>query len=150
MKSLVLWATVFIIALVPAMAQKAQNKNGSVEQQIKDLAKQGKQATLNNDASWIDRNTASDYTAVLAVGGMLPREAMIRERKSGDLKYESIDVVYQKVRTYGNTAVLNETADIKATYKSNDIGRRYYVTQVWVKQGGAWKLVNLQSTRAAK
>jgi len=30
------------------------------------------------------------YTAVLAVGGMLPREEMIQKRKSGDLKYDSI------------------------------------------------------------
>lgn len=75
---------------------------------------------------------------------------MIQKRKSGDLKYESIDIADQKVRTYKGTAVLNETAEIKATNKGHDISGTYYMTQVWVQQGGAWKLANLQSTKAQR
>jgi len=52
-----------------------------------------------------------------------------------------------KVRTYGNTAVLNAVANTKGTIKGNDISGTYHITQVWVKQGGAWKLANMQSTK---
>lgn len=153
MRTVVLWVTLSVMGVLPIAAQKLSqtgkgNESGKIEQQIRLLAKQGKEATLKGDASWIERNTTSDYVAVLAVGGMLPRETMIAKRKSGDLKYQSIDVVDQRVRTYGSTAILNETADIKATEKGHDISARYYVTQVWIKQDGGWKLANLQSTRA--
>lgn len=153
MKVVALWVTLSMMSVLPIAARKLsqtgeRGESGKIEQRIRLLARQGKEATLKGDASWIERNTTSDYVAVLAVGGMLPRERMVAERKSGDFKYESIDVVDQRVRTYGTTAILNETADIKAASNGRDISAQYYVTQVWVKQDGSWKLANLQSTRA--
>jgi hypothetical protein len=71
----------------------------------------------------------------------------IQLRKSGDIKYSAIEVSDKKVRVYGNSAVLTATADTKATLKNNDISGKYRIVQVWVKQGGKWKIAHMQSTK---
>lgn len=150
MKQLVLWAAVLTIALQPVVAQKsdkADKKKGNVEQQITELSDQGKDAALKNDTSWVEKNAADDYAAILGNGAMVSKAEVVQMRQSGDVKYESIDVSDRKVRSYGNTAVMNGTATIKGTLKGNDISGTYRITQVWVKQGGGWKLVNMQSTK---
>jgi ketosteroid isomerase-like protein len=78
---------------------------------------------------------------------MVSKAEIVQMRQSGDVKYESIDVSDRKVRSYGNTAVMNATATIKGTMKGNDISGTYRITQVWVKQGGGWKVANMQSTK---
>ncbi len=151
MKTLVLWATVLMIALAPVMAQKSDKaeskKGGKADEQITQLSDQGKEAALKNDASWIEKNTTDDYVSITGSGAMMSKSDIIQMRKSGDVKYESIDVSDRKVRSYGNSAVMNGTAAIKGTMKGNDISGTYRITQVWVKQGGAWKLANMQSTK---
>ena len=151
MKQLVLWAAVLLIALQPVVAQKSdkadKGKKGDAEEQITKLSDEGKEAALKNDASWIEKNATDDYVTILANGAMASKADVVQMRKSGDVKYDSIDVSDRKVRTYGNTAVMNATATIKGTMKGNDISGTYRITQVWVKQGGGWKVANMQSTK---
>jgi hypothetical protein len=151
MKGIVLAGTLLIIALQLVLAQTektAKDQNGSnVEAQIKTLADQGRESALKGDTSFVEKNTTSDYMAILPNGNMVGKAEVIQMRKNGDVKYESIDLSDQKVRTYGNTAVLNATANTKGTMKGNDISGTYHITQVWVKQGGGWKLANMQSTK---
>ena len=151
MKQLVLWAAVLMIALQPAMAQKSdkadKGKKGGVEEQITKLSDEGKDAAVKNDASWLEKNTTDDYVSISGTGAMMSKSEMVEMRKSGDVKYDSIDVSDRKVRSYGNTAVMNGTATLKGTMKGNDVSGTYRITQVWVKQGGTWKVANMQSTK---
>jgi hypothetical protein len=149
-KQLVLWAAVLMIALQPVVAQKSDKAGkgkGGVEEQITKLSDEGKDAAVKNDASWVEKNAADDYAAILGNGAMVSKAEIVQMRQSGDVKYESIDVSDRKVRSYGNTAVMNATATIKGTMKGNDISGTYRITQVWVKQGGGWKVANMQSTK---
>jgi hypothetical protein len=154
MKQLLLWAGVLVLALQPATAQMCNmagkekgKKGGSVEEQIKSLSDQGREAALKGDASFLETNTTEDYTAVGNMGNIMSKPDAIQMRKSGDVKYSSIDVSDQKVRVYGNTAVLTATADLKGTVKDKDISGKYRIGQVWVKQGGKWKIAHMQSTK---
>jgi hypothetical protein len=139
-----------MIALQPVVAQKSDKAGkgkGGVEEQITKLSDEGKDAAVKNDASWVEKNAADDYAAILGNGAMVSKAEIVQMRQSGDVKYESIDVSDRKVRSYGNTAVMNATATIKGTMKGNDISGTYRITQVWVKQGGGWKVANMQSTK---
>ena len=154
MKQLLLWAGILVLALQPATAQMCNmagkekgKKGGSVEEQIKSLSDHGRQAALKGDVSFLEANTTDDYTAVGNMGNVLSKSDAIQMRKSGDVKYSSIDVSDQKVRVYGNTAVLTATADLKGTIKDKDISGKYRIGQVWVKQGGKWKIAHMQSTK---
>ena len=147
MNRLVLWTVLLMLTLQPALAQKSDKKGGNVEDQIKQMADQGKDAAIKSDASWLEKNTTDDYVSIGGSGMVLSKSEAIQMRKSGEVKYESIDVSEQKVRTYGNTALMNAMANVKGTVKGNDMTGTYRITQVWVKQGGSWKLANMQSTK---
>ena len=102
---------------------------------------------LKGDAAFLENSTTDDYTAVGGMGNVMSRSDAIQMRKSGDVKYSSIDVSDKKVRVYGNSAVLTATADIKGSVKDKDISGKYRIGQVWVKQGGKWKIAHMQSTK---
>jgi len=154
MKQLLLWAGVLVLALQPATAQMCNmkgkekaKKGGSVAEQIEKLSGEGREAALKGDVSFLENNTADDYSAIGGMGNVMSKSDAIQMRKSGDVKYSSIDVSDKKVRVYGNSAVLTATADIKGTVKDKDISGKYRIGQVWVKQGGKWKIAHMQSTK---
>ena len=154
MKQLLLWAGVLVLALQPATAQMCNmkgkekgTKGGSVAEQIEKLSDEGREAALKGDAAFLENNTADDYSAIGGMGNVMSKSDAIQMRKSGDVKYSSIDVSDKKVRVYGNSAVLTATADIKGTVKDKDISGKYRIGQVWVKQGGKWKIAHMQSTK---
>ena len=78
---------------------------------------------------------------------MLTKSEVMELRKSGDIKYSDIQTSDKKVRVHGNTAILTATANLKGTLKGNDISGTYRISQVWLKEGGGWKLANMQSTK---
>jgi hypothetical protein len=154
MKQLLLWAGVLVLALQPATALAADKapkekgkKSGSVAEQIEKLSDEGREAALKGDAAFLENNTADDYSAIGGMGNVMSKSDAIQMRKSGDVKYSSIDVSDKKVRVYGNSAVLTATADIKGSVKDKDISGKYRIGQVWVKQGGKWKIAHMQSTK---
>src|SRR2546430_4114562 len=154
MKQLLLWAGVLVLALQIGMAQTTDKapkekakKGGSVAEQIEKLWDEGREAALKGDASFLEANTTDDYTAIGNLGNVMSKSDAIQMRKSGDVKYSSIDVSEKRVGFYGNTAVLTATADLKGTIKDKDISGKYRIGQVWVKQGGKWKIAHMQSTK---
>jgi hypothetical protein len=141
-----------MLALQPTIAQmdKADNKegkkSGGVEEQIKKLSDEGREAALKNDTSFLEKNTTDDYTFIGGTGVVLTKPEAIQIRKSGDVN-SAIDTSDQKVRVHGNTALLTFTANVKGTMKDKDISGTYLSSQVWLKEGGNWKLAHMQSTR---
>jgi len=63
------------------------------------------------------------------------------------MKYESIDVSDEKVRVYGDTAVVNSTANIRAHMGQREISGAYRIVRIWVKRSGQWRSVSFQATR---
>ena len=154
MKHLVWTGLIVLVALRPSLAQMGgeTSKNstkgsGAVKAQIEKLSDEGREAALKGDTSFLEKQTTDDYTSITGTGAVLTRSEMIQMRKSGDIKYSSIDVSDRKVRMHGNTAIFTATADVKGTLKGNDISGRYRIGQVWVKQGGTWKIAQIQSTK---
>jgi len=50
------------------------------------------------------------------------------------------------VRVYGETAVVTYRSTDKGMYKDMDISGQYRWTDVFVKQGGQWRIVSTQGT----
>jgi hypothetical protein len=152
MKHLLWVGIVLALVLQPALPQMKgekmeSKKSGSVEDQIIKLSDEGREAALKSDASWLEKNTSDDYMTIGGSGTTLTKSQAIELRKSGDLKYSNIDVSDKKVRVHGSAAILTATASLKGTLKGNDISGTYRISQVWLKEGGSWKLANMQSTK---
>ncbi len=122
----------------------------NVEQQIRTLHDQGRQAALKGDAGFFEKYLAAGYFGIGGDGKLRTKAESVQDFKSGDIKYESIDERDVKVNTYGNTAVVNSLASVKLIANGKPVGGDYRATFVYVKQGGDWREVAFQSTPVAQ
>jgi len=89
---------------------------------------------------------AGDYMLVRPDGSVLNKQDVLRDLRSGGLRFHSIELAQTDVRMYGSTAVL--TADSQAVSSRNGSESRshYRLVAVYVQQGQSIKLVHFQST----
>ena len=130
-----------------AVEQTAKDSGGTVEQQINTLLPQLKQAILKSDTDFFEKYYADDYIAIHGNGALTTKAQEIADFKSGATKYESIETRETKIRTYGDTVVVNWLGSIKATFDGKPYSGDVRNTRVWVKKDGNWKIVNFQATR---
>jgi UDP-N-acetylmuramate-alanine ligase len=121
----------------------------NVEDQVRTLHDQSRQAALNADANFLEKHLANTYLGIGDDGRLRTKAETIQEFKSGAIKYESLDEHDVKVNTYGNAAVVNSMASVKLTADGKPISGDFRTTSVYVKQGGNWKEVSFQATPVA-
>ncbi len=140
---------VLVLALVVAASALALAQGGNVEESIKALTEQGRQAALKGDVATIDKLTADDFIGIDPTGGTSTKAEGLESFKSGKLKLEAIEISDMKVRVYKDTAVVNTTTNLKGHFGAIDISGQYRGVRVWVKRKGQWQSVSFQSTRVA-
>jgi ketosteroid isomerase-like protein len=74
---------------------------------------------------------------------------VIKDFRSGNLKYESFKLDEVHVRVYGKTSVVTGLSMQKAHDKDQDISGQFYFTRVYVKQDGRWQIVANHQSRMA-
>jgi ketosteroid isomerase-like protein len=136
------------LPLASAQGQKAgKAKAASTEEQIKTLQAETIQADLKADTGFLESYYADDATIIHGIGTLSTKDQEIADLKSGALKYDSIVQRDQKIRIYGNTAVVNTLRAAKGLIESKPFSGEWRVTYVWVKLSGNWKLVSRQFTK---
>ncbi len=114
--------------------------------QIVDMERQAKEASLHRDAEFSLRTLADDYVAITPLGQVTTKEESISARRSGQLRYESMNITDMVVRLYGDTAVVTARADVKGHQLGEDFSGPYRYTRVWVRRNGHWQAVSYQAT----
>ena len=114
--------------------------------QIVDMERQAKEASLRRDADFSLRTLADDYVAITPLGQVTTKQETVSARRSGQLRYESMDVSDMVVRLYGDTAVVTARADVKGHQLGEDFSGPYRYTRVWVRRNGRWQTVSYQAT----
>jgi hypothetical protein len=89
---------------------------------------------------------ADDYMLVRPDGSVLNKQQVLRDLRSGGLRFHSIELGQTEVRMYGSSAVL--TAESQAVSSRNGMESRshFRLIAVYVQQGQSIKLVHFQST----
>jgi len=150
-----LWLAAMCLALATVALSQAPP---DARQEIERLEEQARQAALKGDVGFVEKYTAPDYVAITANGRSHSKAEEIQNRQAAAVTYQAIDVRELKIRIYADTAVCNSVAAVKfktqekgyKTYFGKEYSGDYRFTRVWVKQGGDWKLVSFQSTRASE
>jgi ketosteroid isomerase-like protein len=138
-----------VVVVYLLAAPIASGQGGTVEHQIAALADQVLQADLRADTSFMEKHFADDYTAIYASGQLCTKAQDLESIKSGDLKYEALDVRERKIRIYGDTAVVIVLVSAKGTRSGKPFSGDFRSTWIFVKQKGNWKKVAFQATRVA-
>jgi len=114
--------------------------------EIIDMEHQAREASLRRDVEFSQRNLAEDYVAITPLGQVTTKQDTVSARKSGQLKYDTINVTDMVVRVYGDTAVVTARADVKGHQLGEDFSGPYRYTRVWVRRTGHWLAVSYQAT----
>jgi ketosteroid isomerase-like protein len=114
--------------------------------EILDMERQTKEASLRRDADFPERVLAEDYVAISPLGQVTTKKEALSARKSGQLRYDTIDVSDMVVRLYGDTAVVTARMDVKGHQLGEDFSGPYRYTRVWVRRAGRWQTVSYQAT----
>jgi len=114
--------------------------------EIVDLEHQAREASLRRDAEFSQRTLAEDYVAITPLGQVTTKKETITARRSGQLRYDAMNVSDMVVRIYGDTAVVTARADVKGHQLGEDFSGPYRYTRVWVRRSGRWQTVSYQAT----
>lgn len=114
--------------------------------EIVDMERQAKEASLHRDADFSQRTLAEDYVAITPLGQITTKQDTLSARKSGQLRYDAINVTDMVVRVYGDTAVVTARADVRGHQLGEDFSGPYRYTRVWVRRAGHWQTVSYQAT----
>ncbi len=114
--------------------------------EVVDMERQAREAILRRDAEFSQRTLAEDYVAITPLGQVTTKQDSVSARKSGQLRYDAVDVTDMVVRVYGDTAVVTARADVKGHQLGEDFSGPYRYTRVWVRHGGHWQAVSYQAT----
>jgi len=148
---------VFLLALLVALpAFSAQHVavhprpmdsgDESAVREIVEMERQAKEASIRRDAEFSQRTLAEDYVAITPLGQVTTKQDTVSARKSGQLRYETINVSDMVVRVYGDTAVVTARADVKGHQLGEDFSGPYRYTRIWVRRTGHWQAVSYQAT----
>ena len=147
-----LWAAIF---LTPAFAAQhvAVHPRSSIEtaeqatiREIIDMERQAREASLHRDPDFSQRTLAEDYVAITPLGQVTTKQDTISARKSGQLRYDSMNVSDMVVRVYGDTAVVTGRMEVRGHQLGEDFSGPYRYTRVWVRKTGHWQAVSYQAT----
>ena len=123
-----------------------QSADQEAIREIIDLERQCKEASLRRDADFVQSTLADNYVAITPLGQVTTKQDTISARKSGQLRYQALDVSDMVVRVYGDTAVVTARADVKGRQLGEDFSGPYRYTRVWVRHNGRWQTVSYQAT----
>jgi ketosteroid isomerase-like protein len=144
-----------LLAALPAVAGQhvavhprtsMDSADQSTIKEIVEMERQAKEASLHRDPEFSQRTLAEDYVAITPLGQVTTKQDTVSARKSGQLRYEAIDVSDMVVRVYGDTAVVTARADVKGHQLGEDFSGPYRYTRVWVRRTGHWQAVSYQAT----
>jgi ketosteroid isomerase-like protein len=141
MKHVLFTATALLTLAIQGLAQA-----NSVETLVRKLAQQQREAAIRGDASFEEKYLLPDYVGISPAGAITTREQSAARLKSGDVKLEKIDVSDERVRVYGNTAIIAGLVQVKGSFKGQAFEQTSSYTRVWIKQKGEWKLASFQET----
>ena len=88
-----------------------------------------------------------DNAMFVHMGGAWGKAQEVQIIRSGGIWYKHAEVFDASVRVMGPTAILLNRIRLDAVVGGNEVTNPFMVTEVYVRQGNAWKLGSLSFTR---
>ncbi len=128
------------------LATSAIRAASTAEAEVLSTERQRVAALVKNDLAALDRLLADDLTYTHSSALVETKAEYLSAIRSGKLKYHSLDHEQQRVRLYGDTAVLTGITKVFSTYHGKEGRPTLRFTIVYVKRAGRWQMVAWQST----
>jgi ketosteroid isomerase-like protein len=122
--------------------------NGPDAKEVLRVNRERLDALVRGDLATLDRVVGDDVTYTAPSGKVQSKPEIVADFESGAYKIGSIETDNEKVRVYGNTAVVNYRCMVNNyRYKGKDATGTYQCTTTYVKRNGQWQAVAQHMTR---
>jgi len=142
------WKPWFDIMFKPA-ATPAASADPTPDDDAKTVAAldtQYQAAVEKNDVATMDRILADDFVLVTGAGKSYTKADLLDEARSGRIIYERQDDTEQKVRLFGNTAVVTAKLTAKGTESGKPFDYSVWFSDTYVRTPSGWRYVFGQSS----
>jgi hypothetical protein len=141
--------TLALWALAATVQMPSSTKNGELNAEFLALETKLRAAIRQKDASTLDAMLAKEFGYRLAIAGGRPQVMSRPEWLKAGSYYTLEDFEIQELATrrFGDVAVVDFTLRATATLGTLDRSGDFANTDVWVKEGGAWKLAARYASR---
>ncbi|HVF88444.1 MAG TPA: DUF4440 domain-containing protein [Blastocatellia bacterium] len=130
----------------PAEVKPAEKAPASpVEQELMKLERDWMESVKKRDGAALGNLLADDFFATDEQGRVTGKSEYVSEMKG--MSVDSYNVGEFSFRINGETAVVSERWEIKASFQGQDISGAYRETNVWMKRDGRWRVVSTHISR---
>jgi ketosteroid isomerase-like protein len=129
------------VLLFVALAPRASAGVAEDEKAVAALDTQYQAAVAKNDAATMDRILADDFILVTGKGKVFTKADLLNEARGGKTVYERQDDSEQKVRVYGDTAIVTALLYIKGTSEGKTFERKLWFSDTYVRTPSGWRYV---------
>jgi ketosteroid isomerase-like protein len=136
-----------LAALVPG---RAAGSRADDEKAVAALDTEYQAAVERNDADTMARILADDFVLVVGKGAVYTKGDLLKSARDRDTIYEKQVEIdgSQKVRVWGDTAVVTAKLWIKGTQKGQAFDKKLWFSDTYVRMKDGWKYVFGQSSIA--
>jgi ketosteroid isomerase-like protein len=144
-------ASVFLVLMaMPMLGYAKDAATANLHAALKAQADAWDAAIVRKDRQAIAKNMSETFLQIGSDGMTADKTQFLQNITSPDLVIEPYTVEDFRIRTYGNTALINGVTDMHGTYEGKPFRVHYRYTDTYVKEGGVWRVVNVQTTRIAE
>jgi len=142
-RSALLAAVGLVLAAVPCLAGAAED-----EKTVAELDRRYQAAVKANDAATMNEILADDFVLVTGRGKTFTKADLLEEARKKTTVYEKQDELQQKVRVWGDTAVVTALLWIRGTSDGQSSDRKLWFSDTYVRTPRGWKYVLGQASIA--
>jgi ketosteroid isomerase-like protein len=142
---------VLLIIVIGAFGVRAYADSAKSDAEIvAALDTQYQKAVGENDADTMDKILADDFVLVLGNGTVHTKEELLKEAREKTITWEQQVEVdnSQKVRVWGDTAVVTAKLWVKGSSEGKSFDRKLWFSDTYVRTKDGWKYVFGQASIA--
>jgi ketosteroid isomerase-like protein len=143
MKSLLAFT---LVILVIVGATKEARSSVDDEEAVAAVDTEYQAAVKNNDVATIDRILADDFVLVTGLGKTYSKRDLLQEARSKRMHYERQEDSQQKVRVWGDTAVVTALLWAKGTLHGKAFDYKLWFSDIYLKTEKGWRYVFAQAS----
>ncbi|HEY6252412.1 MAG TPA: nuclear transport factor 2 family protein [Candidatus Angelobacter sp.] len=143
------WSPWFDLLFRPAAKPQAgQNLSAAEEEKtIAALDTEYQSAVQKNDAATMDRLLADNFVLVTGTGKTYNKADLLDEARSGHLRYEHQEDSEQRVRIWGDTAIITARLRAKGTDNGKPFDYALWFSDTYIRTPAGWRYVFGQASR---
>ena len=122
-----------------ASAANAAGSKSETDQEVLKVNAECNDAELRGDIAAMDKCETDDFTHTHANGQVEHKAEYLKGVGSGAHKFLALDLSEVHVRSYGDTAIVDEQMHLRANNSGRIADVHNLVMTVWTRQNGTWR-----------